>query len=352
MLVVLILPITVLADKAEPYMNFNVGLLSEPVSLSSLDHSWHEGGFKSGELQSGSVWAEAGIRKGNWWLSGIYRYQQHYEFHTDTADFYQALENTQQLEAGRTYRIDLKSRRFEAHGLRAAYQFNVNDDFSMRLGGGVFYAGKLQSGTLTGTATALSDREYDYHANVNYLYDEDLLFGRPDINEPKGYGYAVDVYMDWQLSDSVRLNVDVKDVLGQIHWKQAPRTQATVTSDVESIGEDGFVDVNPHLSGKEDYQSRFKQGLLPYGDIKLRFGMSPKQGKALTITSRFIGKNTYAGVGGEATLKGNKFDVVYYPQLNVAMLAIKRKKWGVEVGADHIRPDKVRALWLGLSFNK
>lgn len=345
------LPLKTFADGIESFVRFDTLLISEPVTLSSIDDEWRDGNYQPGEFQFGDMWAEMGVKKGQWVFSSIYRQRQHYDFSSDTADFYNALENTRDLDAGRTYHIDLQAKRFEAAGMRTAYHFQPREHWSLRIGASAFKAKKLLDGGLKGTVTANSNKDYDYNVNVDYTYDEDVLFDRPNVDTPTGYGYALDLQAHWRVSEQIQIEMDVKDVFGEIRWKNVPRTQALATSDVKTVDADGFVKVKANLSGKEDYLSRFKQTLEPYGDVSVRLASKTNKNRALSVEGKFFDDQFYAGIGGETHWRSMMLKAAYYPELEVVTTQLRGKQLALEVGADQLNLGKARAIWLGLAWN-
>ena len=107
------------------------------------------------------------------------------------------------------------------------------------MGLSLFKARELQEGDLSGTANALTARDYQYRASVDYYYAEDKLFHRP-VEAPDGTGLSLDLSVKWQPHENLRLSARVVDLLGAIQcvitsysihytklYEAAPRTRCS-----------------------------------------------------------------------------------------------------------------------------
>lgn len=337
-------------EKFTPFSRFETTLFSEPVPLSSVSNSWKSGSFKGGKQQFGDIWIETGVKKGNWGLSTLYRQRQQYDFSHDTADLYNILENTHNLETGKTYTIDLQAQRFTASGLRGTYSFQPIDTLSLQIGASLFQASNFMNGGMKGTATALSNNDYDYQVNIDYAYSEDILFDRPNVNAPKGQGYSLDLQLNWQPTKKIDVSLNAKDVLAAIYWNDVPHTDALITSNIKTVGDDGFIKIQPNLAGKEDYQDTFKQKVTSYGDAQIRYSLNNAK-QALLTNAKFFGDNVYMGIGGETKVKNASIAASYYPELDTLSLKYKHKKIAFKLAIDSLKLKEANNIWLGIEFN-
>lgn len=347
---ILTLPSLSFAETFTPFAKFDTYLSSESSAISDVDNHW-QGSYKAGgENQTVSVWLEAGVKKNQWSLSTLYREEQHYNYDDDTADFYNAIENDREVATGRRYIIDLEVSRFRAKGLRLAYQAQTSEKFKLSIGGSLFHASNLLDGSIQGFAQANASNDYDYHAEVDYNYDEDLLFDRPNTTAPSGIGVSLDLQAQWQITPHWKIDTNIRDLAGQIRWKNAPYTQATVTSDTKVITDDGFIEVNPTLSGIEGTRSTLKQTIKPSGTLDISY--APDNSKtSYLLKSRHFSEFSRLGIGVQRPFHNKKISVSFWPEDKVLETAINFKRHQLKVGLDNIKPDDVETFWFSWGIN-
>ncbi|MCK5727524.1 MAG: hypothetical protein KAH22_11960 [Thiotrichaceae bacterium] len=352
-LLLLLLPISLQAqptEKLTPFARFETTLFSEPVLLSSISNAWKDGNYRGGQQQFADLWIEAGVKKGNWGLSTLYRQRQQYDFNKETAGFYNILENTHNLTTGKNYAIELQTQRFTAKGLRGSYYFQPTNNLSLQVGASLFKTSNLMSGGMMGLITPLSSNDYNYQVDVDYLYNEDVLLDRPNVNAPKGQGYSLDLQLKWQATKRIGLSLDAKDILSAIYWDDVPRTKAVLTSNIKTVGSDGFVKIQPNLSGKEDYLNSFKQDIGHSGHAQLHYSLNHSK-QTLLADAKFFGNTIYAGFGGKTKIGNSSIAASYYPQLKTLSLKYQGKKMAVMLGVDNIKLSQANTIWLGVEIN-
>lgn len=337
-----------LTSTLKPFITFDTFLHSDSSSLDALDNHWQNSYTAGGKNQTASLWFEVGIKKNQWSFSRLYREEHELEYHFDTADLYNDLENERTLETGRQYRIDLNAKRFRAKGLRIAYQAQPFNTLQLTVGGSLFYSSKLLDGSLTGFATANSTNDYDYNVNIDYYYDEDVLLDRSGTSAPKGIGVAIDINATWDINQQTQLSASIKDLAGLIRWKNAPFTQAQLTSDIKTVSSDGFIEVNPALSGIEGTDKHFTQPLNAYGTLDLRYTLNHSN-KTLLVKSRHYHNFSHLGLGGEIALGKHHIGLAFWPQTHVIETMYQTKNYAVTFGIDDIDFSKTQTLWFSIS---
>ena len=337
-----------LTSPLKPFISFDTFLHSDSSSLDALDNHWQDAYTAGGKNQTASLWFEIGVKKNQWSFSSLYREERELEYHFDTADLYNGLENERTLDAGRRYQIDLTAKRFRAKGLRIAYQAQPFSTLQLTVGGSVFSSSKLLDGSLTGFATANSTNDYDYNAEIDYHYDEDVLLDRSDTSAPKGIGVAIDINAIWNINEQTQVSASIKDLAGVIRWKDVPFTQAQLTSDVKTVSSDGFIEVNPALSGIEGTDKRFTQRLNAYGTLDLRYSLNHSN-KTLLVKSRHYHNFSHLGLGGAVALGNHKLGFTFWPQTHVIETMYQTKNHAITFGIDTIDFSKTQTLWLSIS---
>lgn len=337
------------ADSIKPYVQLDTFLFSEPVSIkNAFDNS--QSGYKSGGRdQYGSLWVEAGIKKGHWHSAMLYREEYRYRFSKDTADLYNSLNNTHSVDPGRLYQLGLNIERFRAKGLRLAYNWIPSKHFQLQLGGSYFQTSHLLSGSLTGSAIANSNNDYDYQVNVDYAYEEDVLFGRGPVQAPDGRGYALDLTGNWNITPRLSLSANVRDISGRIRWKLAPASVGTLTSSVKTIGSDGFMTILPAIQGTHSIRDVYTQKIKLSGKAALHYQLADGQ-NAIHLKSRFFADRRFLGIGGEKALLSGQVSATIWPDLKVLELGYRSKKLSLAMGLDNLDIANARTFWLSLGL--
>lgn len=347
---ILPLPGLSFAEAFVPFAKFDTYLSSESSAISDVDNHW-QGSYKSGgENQTVSVWLEAGVKKNQWSVSTLYREELHLNYDADTAAFYNAIENDREVETGRRYLIDLEASRFRAKGFRVAYQTKATETFKLSIGGSLFHASNLLDGGIQGFAQANGNNDYDYHSAVDYSYDEDLLFDRPNTTAPSGIGISLDLQAQWQITPQWTLDTNIRDLAGQIRWKNAPYTEATVTSDTKVTTDDGFIEVEPTLSGIEGTRSILRQTLRPSGTLDISY--APDNAKtSYLLKSRHYSQFSRFGLGMQRPFRNQQIGMTYWPEDGTLETTVSVKHHQLKVGLDNIKLDDVETFWLSWAMN-
>ena len=340
---------SVFADPLKPYFQTDTFLLSEPVSIDAARNQWQGDYHTGGDKQIASVRVESGIKKGHWSVGLLYREENRLNFSSDTADLYYAVENEADLDTNRRYELDLNAYRFRGLGVSLGRDFNPRDNLRISAGASLFSASHLLEGNISGSALANSDDEYEYLFNVDYNYNEDLLFERKNIDEPTGVGLALDLGMVWKPNKRLQVSADFKDLAGAIFWKDVPYTTATANSDTVQVDENGFTQVNPVLSGKEGYLDSYKQTLKPSADLKIDYQLNNPNYIASVKTKHYEDLNLFA-VGGSRAVANGKLALHYWPQIQTLEANYQGKRVGLSLGLDKLDLSEARAFWLSLSF--
>ena len=331
----------------KPFLKMDAFLLGNPVIDSVLQSD--EGKFdKEGDQQIGSLWIEAGIRKDQWLLSALYREEYQLDYHPDTADLYNSIENTQTLDTGRTYHVDLQAVRFSAKGIRIAREFTVSPNLKISIGSSLFQSSDLINGHITGLASATSNQDYNFNVDVDYHYNEDTLFDRPNVIASKGTGLSFDLTSTWKINEKLNLSTEIKDLVGAIRWRSAPFTKATATSDVKTFTPEGFVEIEPALQGIEGYDDSYIQHLKPHGDINLSYQYNDRT-TALLHSKHYPGQSLF-GIGVQKAFKQSQAGIVVWPQTQTVEVKYKQGNFGFSIGLDHLNLSDAQTLWLSFNY--
>lgn len=352
-LAVCVIPVTGWADKVQPFLHTETLLHSEPITIEGALNEWQKGQYRGGKNQYGSVSVKAGVKKGDTSIAALYRQEYQASFSPDAADYYYGTQQ-HQLDANRQYQLTLKTGQFQARGLHLQQVFRPLDKLNVMLAGSLLQADHLQHGTLTGSATTTATgKDYDYNTNLTYQYDQDHLLDRPGVNTPSGVGYAVDVGVNWQPLPRWQVDVQAKDLLGEIHWDKAPYTEAQLTSDTKTTDSQGFTLIKPKVTGMEGYRDSFRQTLSPKLDGTVKYQMASATGdKAALLAVKRIPNETWWGVGGEMPdRQGGRWRATVWPEQDLLQVVYQRKHLSLSLGTNNPNLPKANTVWLGVEWH-
>lgn len=318
---------------------------SDSIAITQLDKG--SGRYYDGGKQAfTSNWLEVGARYQQWSLGALYRYEQNYRYSSDFADFYYAISQENALPVGRDYQLNLHAETWRATGLRAAYEWDLQDH-RLQLGASLFNADNLSYGDIVGNASANSDKTYQYQANVNYRYEQDQLFGRTDRLDGNGRGYSLDFRLSGKFNWGGSYDLWVRDALGEINWGNTLQTTAQATSRVKSYSADGYLQVAPNLSGRET-SSSFTQSLSPWIKTNLNAPLSERWSGILAYQEHYGYGMT--GIGIATNLLFKQTSVIYYPTQALINLGVEQGHWRWGIASDAIDVNEARSFWLTLSY--
>lgn len=331
-----------------PYLIVDSFSYSETVSIKSAFDSWKGGSFESGERQWASNWFEVGVQYQHWGIGLLQRYDYSLKFNEQTAEFYWLATNKKDLPEGKKYLLDLKVNAIHSTGLRLSFNNSLTDAFNYRLGLSYLKANYMLEGDLQGEATAVNQSDYDYSANIEYAYTEDHLFER-EVNKPSGQGFSLDFMFDYQLTPELNWQLQVRDLIARIYWKNSPYTQGSSSSDRKKYDENGYVSIDPILSGYEGTKDVYVQKLDPKWYSKINYQINDfydLQGQlryqydhALYALGTNYKINESFQVGGS-----------YWPINKALELSFNYRHMKLSLAANALNSSRLQTLWLSFSY--
>ncbi|MDJ0806161.1 MAG: hypothetical protein QNJ78_04940 [Gammaproteobacteria bacterium] len=335
---------------SEAYVRLNTYNYSEPTSINSFLNEFN-GRFEGGTQAFAHEWLEVGARYANWELGMLTRYDYDLSFSDDLAELYYRSVNKLPLEIGRRYRIDLRAKHYKTDGLRLGRWLHLSDRLQVNIGLAYLRGRELMDGRLNGEATAIADNDYDFSFRTDYHYSDDPLFERK-VEAPDGWGYSLDLTVDWRPLPELGLHLQVNDLWGRIFWEQAPHTMAVASSDNKTYDEDGYVKFLPSLSGLEEYRD-FTQELNPFGSLTVDYRISP--GYQLVYNSDFTAETYFNGVGTRfAANRATSIALLYYPETEVWEIDLQGSTWRIRLAGDALVLDSANLVrisgYLSLHF--
>lgn len=327
------------------YLDVESYSYSEPVSIDMAIEDWHGPDFERGDNQWSSNWAEAGVRWKNWSFGYVLRQDYDLRFSEDLSELYWKTENKKSFDVGRSYDVYLKINSFSSEGFRFAFRNHFEDVF-YQVGISYLQAQDLMDGELDGTALATSGSDYDFEAEVLYHYYEDVLFDRQVI-APDGEGFAIDATVKWE-NDSHFLYLQVKDLYGRIYWENAPYTVGVANSDNSTVDGNGYIVINPALSGVEGYDDEYVQKLTPRWHGEYDYSLN-KYFSVGVVGHHQYDQFLYGFSVSLGKATGLKF--TYWPDSELYQLHTSIAGVRLGIGANSSVAEEIDNVWLSLSWD-
>lgn len=337
----------VVADEVSGYARVAGFGYSEPVALRQFATDW-SGGISSGTAALQYVQAESGVKYRDWGVGLFWRDDGEARFSADTAQLYYLLKNKLPLEVGKRYTIDLDIEHVRSNGVRVFRAVTFDTLATLTLGASLFRTDKLISGTMKGTVTATSSKDYNFsEVTVDYFYSRDALFDR-EVVAPQGRGFGFDLELDATLAPALGVRLQMQNLFGNIFWKSAPFTQAQVDSNNKTYDVNGYVHVRPLLSGRVGERD-YRQHLPLLVDTQLNY--------RLTHAIDLVGSLAYTPVKlfrsvGAAWRWSAHTDIsaLYTLDANMLRLSTRFEHCYVTLGSDRAVVSKAHTLAIAMGF--
>ena len=185
------------------------------------------------------------------------------------------------------------------------------------------------------------------NADVNYAYSDDILFERELTEKVVGYGGALDLAFDWQLSANWQNHTEFRDLLAALWWKNAPYTEAVAYSDRQHTSDSGYTTWDPLVSGTEKNYSTYRQTLPVRIDTQFIYQENTWQYGA-GLQYQFEDYVPRIGIGQET---GNWQVFAWYRPIDQSIeLTTRWHQTEVGFGMDNMRWDDAKFIHIRISY--
>ncbi|WP_413700235.1 hypothetical protein ACLKMH_23860 [Psychromonas sp. KJ10-10] len=318
------------------------------MSIRSAFDSWKGDNFESGERQWTANWLEAGVQYQHWAIGLLQRYDYSLKFDKQTAEFYWLVANKKDLPVGKEYLLDLQANAIHSTGLRISFADDLSNSFSYRVGLSYLQANYMLEGHLKGDATIVDQSDYDYSATIDYAYTEDHLFDR-QVNTPKGHGFSLDFMFDYQLTADINWQLQVRDLFARLYWKNSPYTQGASSSDRKEYDENGYVSIDPILTGYEGTRGVYVQKLDPRWHSKVTYQVNELYDLQGQIRYQYE-HGLYAIGGSRKLTEQMRLGGSYWPINKALELNLNYRQMKLALTANGLSSSNLQTLWLSFSY--
>lgn len=279
-----------------------------------------------------------------WRLAGIYRGELFLSTSRDTLDLLYRIKRHEDLPVGKTYVIDLQAKGFTAQGVQIGRGFDASHLFA-GLRGGVainYLRGRqLQKGDLSGNASALTNKSYNFDLQLDYYYDHNYLYDRAPLDDGWGDGYGIDAGFLVERATGWGGGAAVRDLCGTMIWHHIPYTNAIADSQSWSSDEQGYQLFRPTIHGFEGYH-HFRQRISPKVDGELWY-RAEHHSVGGTVNVIDGERYLWLNAGWHPSLQ-REVTLAYLPASQLLSVTLRHKLFTMRLGADHPNPQQARAL--------
>ncbi len=192
-------------------------------------------------------------------------------------DGFHAVKNKLHFNSEQYYDLALDIEGIERHGGVVAkdYVLYDTDEHHIQVGGAAFlsYDVDTQSGSLIGKGIIHTDDTYSASGRADYHFMDNLLYDGWDVDKTYGIGYGFHVGLLYENSVyHFKIQLLANDLFSRTHWKNLPHSLVDIQTSNQTIGDDGYVEYDPTISGWETYKD-FTQKISPkyHADISKQF---------------------------------------------------------------------------------
>jgi len=322
------------------------------VSIRELFHDW-EGPFSPHNTNKAVISGETSLSFGRnqWRLSYLRRIELFLWANRGLVELAWYDKNKVPFPMNLTYPLHMEGDGFEAHGLKLSYGKAFSYLENKEVGCGVaisFLRGiRMQKLFLEGQAQVVGSKDYDYSGFMNYYYNHNYLYDRDDADIGHGNGISFDIGIGLDITQRLSMGLLLHDIWGQIWWQDVPYTYAQFDSQNKEYDENGYVEYNPRITGRES-EADYKQRIQPKTNLCLNYHL---EDWAFLISADLIERDIYPN----AYLYSNALNTLdlylgydlFFQQYHILM---KYRAFLLGVSFDRIEPERAKAVSLTLDI--
>jgi len=337
------------AASLQPYFIVDSQAHSDTVSISDALDDWEGDDFTSGKQQWAWSWLEIGVKYQHWGVGFVQRSDFDLRFSKDTAELYWRSANKKPLPLGRAYSTALDANGLKASGLRLMFADAWGESAHYSFGLSYLRATYILDGSMGGAANVVNESDYEFELLIDYHYTEDSLFDRT-VDEPSGQGFAIDAEFNYQFSEATSIDIQVRDLFANVYWSESPYTEGRATSERKEYDENGYVSINPALTGFEGIDSQYVQRLSPRWHAQLSHSFIGPYGALLQYRHQY-GRSLFA-LGATLSVGQGAVSSSYWPMQNLIEIDWRYRKLRFSIAADQLDKSELKSVWLSMSYGQ
>jgi len=312
---------------------------SESTSIHSISGSWDDE-ISEGDQALSVSRITLGFEYKNYSFESIVRNDSYYGFDNETAQFIYLTENKAPLENGRDYALNIKPDKSSSAGLRFGINHMINPGLKLSGFFSFLKPTDLVHGELNGHAMAIDSNDYDFNFSSELYYEEDPLFER-ETDSIEGYGYSIDLIVDYRINDTWSINLELLDVVGELLIDQAAYTGAEATSKIKVFDENGYLTYDPVISGIESNKD-FVYQFNMQTHLSVSYQLSDKN--SLVIEHYSLAGFDYQKLSLLQKVGHNQVSWILIPELSTAGIKFEHPNFSIGLETDSLGYKKMKYL--------
>lgn len=238
-----------------PYAQLQSWAANDAIPLRDFDGKWeHDYAPRQGTnrfLQRHR--AEAGVETRGWSIGVEYRLEATLDADRDTLDVYRSYKQKAQPAQARAFLVDAHMKAWSAGGVRVGHTIALGDAGSggplLKISGALYENLRNRDVDAAGVVTYTPGNVYGFNAqyqdsNTRYRYQF-----MPDAAQ-RSSGASLSMALQWPLTSALTANLALNDVWSRMRWSSLPSVVKAINSKVSSTDQDGNVNYQPLLQGK------------------------------------------------------------------------------------------------------
>ena len=277
-------------------------------------------------------------------MGAFIRHDYYTRFTPDTVRLMHQDKNDLSVDTDQRYDLWLKIHHLKADGIRLHTPLFMYDELKVRLSISLFHATGVIDGEISGQIDTTAD-SFSGLIDLNYLYDQDRLLGR-QVESPVGWGYGIGLEIQWHMTQSVDVHLQLKDIAAQIRWDKAPYTTAQLTSSTVNFDSNGFIETTPALSGFEGYKS-YTQALPLQSKLQFFYQLSEQYG--LFAVDEMYATEHFSSIGLECWDGAQTYSLGWGIRNQALQLGWRNESFRLNISFDDFNQKKLKMF--GLEFS-
>jgi hypothetical protein len=265
---------------------------------------------------------------------------------------YHDLKTGKDHETPQHYELELEIEGIERVGLllsKEIYRYeNDTHRFFIAMSGYLSHDFNMQEGKVSGDGTIHTDDTYSAKADADYWFTKNYLYDGWDYKAPShgiGYGFHAEICYE-NLSDNWMARLLLNDIFSRSIWNNLPRSIVHIKTENEHIGDDGYVEYDPTVSGYEIYENHtFK--ISPKYDLSFRKGISEYFIKAGVEGTSFF-HLPYLGLG--KVFERSVLEVFYESRFDSIGVSYTKNRYFLKLFANGWKDVSALGFSMGFSF--
>ena len=270
------------------------------------------------------------------YLGYTYRNNIFINMSNDAMKFLYKVKYKKDLKLNKKYNIEAYAEEFETQGITYSNSFiPYISNFSMLKVGFALSFMKATNGQvakLTGHATSLGNKDYNYEANLKYAYNENFLYDYK-VKSHTGYGYNINFALEW-IEENYYIQLLVNDIFSHIYWESLAYSTVIASSENKEYDENGYPIYKPAVKGKEGYKP-YTQEVSPRYETEVMYKITTNN--YIYLGSDYYNQIFFPYLNLKHSISENlNIDLGYETFFKMFNIALHYKNWGIEIKSNSI----------------